>query len=134
MATTKLVSRPGQQFDNFSHHCDPDIFFISPKGSFREYLASLIFEVLSFQEVFILRMNMKELPISICSMPFLKVLDLSGNCLETLPNEFAQLVNLEQIRLRGNSFSEFPKVLFQLPKLREIEIDLGLVQLTMIME
>lgn len=134
MATTKLVSRPGEQFDNFSHHCSPDIFFISPKGSFREYLAGLIFEVLSFREVFILRMNMTKLPNSICLLPFLRVLDLSGNCLKTLPNEFAQLVNLEQIRLRGNSFSEFPKVLLQLPNLRELEIDLGSVQLTMTFE
>lgn len=52
----------------------------------------------------------------------LKELDLSKCGLNSLPDEFVNLQNLEKLNLWGNEFKEFPKVINKLKNLKECDI------------
>lgn len=49
-----------------------------------------------------------------------RVLNLNDQELESLPKEFAKLVNIEVLDLSFNNFKEIPPVVFSLPHLREL--------------
>lgn len=51
----------------------------------------------------------------------LKELDLSYCHLKTLPNEFANLQNLEKLNLTWNKFQEFPKIVDILTRLKNLK-------------
>lgn len=60
--------------------------------------------------------DIPELPIS------LKVLNISGNGLATMPKNISKLVHLEQLDVRSNEISDFPQELTQLTNLSKLDI------------
>ena len=75
--------------------------------------------------------NFYELPKIVCKLKNLKELVCCGfcdveyyyyQCLESLPDEFANLQKLEKLELSGNNFKEFPKVINKLKNLKECDI------------
>ncbi|QFU21898.1 leucine-rich repeat-containing serine/threonine-protein kinase [Shewanella eurypsychrophilus] len=65
--------------------------------------------------------NLTELPNEIFDLAdTLEVLDLSNNCLSSLPDDFGRLVQLKILFLSNNQFETLPKVLADCPKLEMI--------------
>ncbi|KAA3439672.1 leucine-rich repeat-containing protein kinase family protein [Rufibacter hautae] len=65
--------------------------------------------------------DLTEFPIEILILAdTLEILDLTGNRLSNLPEEFAQLTNLKIAFFSENDFTEFPTVLAKCPKLEMI--------------
>lgn len=68
-----------------------------------------------------LREGLTQLPPEVLELaPSLEVLDMSGNKLDSLPEEFASLENLRILFLSNNAFTVLPKVLGRLPRLEMI--------------
>lgn len=66
-----------------------------------------------------LRWNrLKYLPIEICCLKDLRVLELMNNNLETLPNEIDNLINLEKLDLNLNQLRLLPNQIVNLKKLQ----------------
>ncbi|EPR80116.1 Leucine rich repeat protein [Spraguea lophii 42_110] len=62
------------------------------------------------------------LPKIFCEIDNLKILNLSYLKLSTLPEEFKNLTNLENLYLQANNFAELPKVLCTLKNLKELNL------------
>ena len=70
--------------------------------------------------------HLKEIPIGITLLKSLKVLDLSGNDFKTLPYQFENLVNLEEVYLNSEKNMDLPKtlaILSKLPKLKSLHLE-----------
>jgi len=50
----------------------------------------------------------------------IEILDLSGNTISSLPDDFGKFIKLKIIFFANNSFTEFPKVLADCPELSMI--------------
>lgn len=61
--------------------------------------------------------NLTEVPGYVTEMTDLKFLDLGGNQISSLPNNFSKLQNLEIFFCSDNLFETYPTILNQLPKL-----------------
>ena len=66
--------------------------------------------------------NIKKLPISIGSFSNLKVLDISFNSLEYLPESISNLESLQEFYLHGNKIKELPKAIGSLNKLKILKL------------
>lgn len=66
--------------------------------------------------------NLSILPKAISTITSLRELNISGNKLKQLPNEFHQLQSLEILHCEMNDFSSFPTVITQLSNLKELRI------------
>ncbi|MCK4934876.1 MAG: hypothetical protein KAR79_04750 [Simkaniaceae bacterium] len=55
----------------------------------------------------------------------LKVLNLSGNSLRTLPRQIGSLINLEELHLADNQFCDFPREIINLHSLEVITLNRG---------
>lgn len=77
--------------------------------------------------------NLLEVPASITRLKKLRVLNLSGNPIRTVPESMAQLTTLEELYLNNDAALDLPqtlKILAKLPKLKSLHLDNdGLVQL-----
>ncbi|ESA34393.1 serine threonine protein kinase [Leptolyngbya sp. Heron Island J] len=68
-----------------------------------------------------LSQNLTEFPLEILDLAdSLEILDLSNNCLSSLPQEFSQLKKLRVAFFNNNQFEEFPEVLAACPNLSMI--------------
>jgi Leucine-rich repeat (LRR) protein len=65
--------------------------------------------------------GLREVPVQVLSLAdTLEILDLSGNDIDYLPEEFPALKNLKILFLSNNRFTEFPAVLGKCSKLEMI--------------
>ncbi|XP_043253659.1 leucine-rich repeat-containing protein 7 isoform X1 [Colletes gigas] len=105
-----------------------------------------IVELFNVTNLYIYGNLIKELPLELCQMSQLTVLDLSANKLEQIPSEIGKLVNLKSLSLNqnfidrlpaemnqmqhleilsisGNKFVALPEWIGSLPKLKELNAD-----------
>ena len=78
-------------------------------------------------------LKLSELPLGLASqiratLPQLQDIDLRGNALTDLPDEFSEMVSLRTVRLSFNKLTEIPKTLSELPRLERLEISGNLIQ------
>lgn len=66
--------------------------------------------------------NWSILPQEIGNLHSLKELNISGNKLKALPDNFKNLKQLEKLHCELNDFESFPSVIVQLPLLKELQI------------
>ncbi|KAI6650241.1 Leucine-rich repeat-containing protein 40 [Oopsacas minuta] len=67
--------------------------------------------------------RLSKLPMGVCSLQNVKLLQLFNNKLSDLPGELAQLSCLTDIRIGYNRFTQLPKVLYEIPSLTAIVAD-----------
>ena len=66
--------------------------------------------------------KLSELPVDICRLTSIEVLDLSGNHLTALPAEAAAFVKLRDLNLSLNLFESVPAVVFELQALENLNL------------
>ena len=70
-----------------------------------------------------LRWNrLTSIPVELCNLKQLKILELNNNNLTSLPKEIVKLENLEELNLNINNLSTLPKEILQLEKLKVLNI------------
>ena len=62
------------------------------------------------------------IPVELCNIKQLKVLELNNNNLTGLPKEITKLQNLEELNLNINNLTTLPKEIIQLKKLKVLNI------------
>ena len=70
--------------------------------------------------------HLKEIPIAITKIKSLKTIDLSGNDFTNLPEEFSNLINLEEIYLNNEKNMNLPRtlsILAKLPMLKSLHLE-----------
>ena len=74
------------------------------------------------EELVIQSHALTRLPVAVCALPFLRVLDLFRNQLETLPGEVGQLTALQQLRLGTNRLRTLPRTCANLTNLIDLSL------------
>jgi len=77
-------------------------------------------KLLSFTDLRLNNISLKEIPKEICQLIKLQHLDLHANDLGNLPEEISNLVNLSVLNLSSNYLGKIPKEIGNLTKLREL--------------
>jgi Leucine-rich repeat (LRR) protein len=72
------------------------------------------------------------LPLSICALPKLRILDLDNNSFSELPPEIGQLQSLEILSLRGNLLMSLPEEIAQLTQLKKLYLAQNQLQISLI--
>ncbi|XP_062169933.1 plant intracellular Ras-group-related LRR protein 6 isoform X1 [Alnus glutinosa] len=76
------------------------------------------------QELYLRRMQLCEVPLDICSLQQLRILDLSQNSLQSIPRGFQNLTSLTELDLSDNNISVLPPELGVLePSLQALRLD-----------
>ncbi|XP_077223776.1 plant intracellular Ras-group-related LRR protein 6-like isoform X2 [Tasmannia lanceolata] len=60
------------------------------------------------QELYLRRMQLREVPLDLLSLPKLRILDLSQNSLVSIPKEFKNLISLTELDLSDNNIATLP--------------------------
>jgi Leucine-rich repeat (LRR) protein len=68
-------------------------------------------------------LSIKELPIELCNLTKVKIINLYDNELAELPKNFGNLKNLERLNLSHNKFTKFPNDLLSLENLKVLKLN-----------
>ena len=66
---------------------------------------------ISFQVLILSNNALKKLPVTIGSLPRLRVLDLEENKLDSVPNEIGRLRELQKLILQSNKLTQLPRLI-----------------------
>lgn|GEM_PF-7130564 len=70
---------------------------------------------------------LRYVPLSVCGLVNLEVLDISGNQLTALPQEFESLINLKRLHMGNNGFENVPLSVTQLARLQVLDVSRNLL-------
>ena len=86
------------------------------------HLPSVMFQLINLEELTLINVKLKEVPLEISNLKNLKFLSLSHNLITELPQEICRLEKLEYLGLGWNKLTLLPKCLRKLTLLQEIYI------------
>lgn len=81
-----------------------------------------ILQILATKRLILSRLNIKEVPSSICDLEQLEVIDLQSNSISSLPKNFGRLKNLKVLNLSENTFTSIPECVFEFTNLTSLSI------------
>ena len=75
------------------------------------YPERILLKIILFQVLILSNNALKKLPVTIGSLPRLRVLDLEENKLDSVPNEIGRLRELQKLILQSNKLTQLPRLI-----------------------